>query len=171
MPDFGTYDKRPVRQSSLKITGTGDGLSDALAIEPQDWHPKDTAFIVLEIEMGDVNYKYVEKGDCWNRVQGSKAIRGAFISSELAVPLLDDVKVAFEEQRQAEGGDVELDLDGEVGPGRMIEHERGLHKRKRKDCPACQGTATDQQYAEAQEAITTDEVGKARAKRTRKPKA
>lgn len=176
MPDFGTYDGKPIRKSSLKITGTGDGLSDALAVEPREMHPQDVTYVVLEVEAGDVNHKYLAEADAWNRVQGTKALRGAFIDAAIAKPLLDNVEVARREQKEREGADVELEtMDGkaftelgETAQGRLIEHVRTLHNRKRRDCPACQGTATDEQIAQAEAVSSADEVEATRAKRARK---
>lgn len=176
MPDFGKYDGRPIRKSSLKITGTGDGLSDALAVEPVDLHPKDVTYVVLEIEAGDVNHKYMADADAWNRVQSTKALRGAFVEAAIAKPLLDNVTVARKEQQAAEGDDLELETLsgkaftelGETAQGRLIEHVRQLHNRKRRDCPACQGTASDEQLAQADAEASGDQVGSARAKRARK---
>lgn len=140
MPDFGTYEGRPIRKCSITIKGTGDGLSDALTIDPLSLEPGERAFVLLEVEGTDQNHKYLKEADAWNRVQVTKAIRGAVVTEDIAVPLLDNVAVAVEELRVAEGGDVELGLEGEKAAGRIEEHARGLHKRKRKDCPACQGS-------------------------------
>lgn len=150
MPDFGTYDGRPVRKSSLTIRGTGDGLSDALSIEPQTFSPLDTAYVVLEVEMSDVDHKYMKDADAWNRVQVCKAVRGAFIEQSIAQPILDNIAVAFAELKDEESGAQTLGLEGEKAAGRLTEHEQGLHRRKRRDCPLC-FPSSDEEIARADE--------------------
>lgn len=141
MPDFGTYQGRPIRKCSLTVKGLGDGLSDALTIEGGlTLEPGESAFLLVEVEGTDQNHKYMKDGDAWNQNQVTQAVRGAIVVESVAKPLLDDVAIAAEAIRVAEGGDIEMDLEGEHAHGRLEEHARGLHKRKRKDCPACAGS-------------------------------
>lgn len=142
MPEFGTYEGRPVRKSSIKIKGLGDGLSDALAIEPRDFQPGDIAYVVLEVVAGDKNHKYMQDADSWNLIQVTTAQRGAFIDAAVAKPILDGVTVAVEEMREEETGQSRLGARDE----RITEHKNGLHKKKRAGCPICH-PLTDEDYA------------------------
>ncbi len=55
------FDGKPVVRTTISITNAGDGLSDALSIDPQEFHHGDRVFVVLECEVAKVAHVPVDK--------------------------------------------------------------------------------------------------------------
>lgn len=50
------FEKKPVIKCEVKITKAGDGLSDALQVDPVEMHVNERVFFVLEAEVGQVQF-------------------------------------------------------------------------------------------------------------------
>lgn len=50
------FEKKPVIKCEVKITKAGDGLSDALQVDPVEMHVNDRVFFVLEAEVGSIQF-------------------------------------------------------------------------------------------------------------------
>lgn len=132
MPETA-YQGRPIRKHSLAVRGaSGDALNGALKVDPQDFTPGESAYIVLEIIPGAVRHDPMDDGDAWDLVQISKAKRGAMITEAEAAPFLDAVSVKLEELRVEESGQSRI---GDLSL--QADHEAGLHRRKRVGCSMC----------------------------------
>jgi hypothetical protein len=56
------FEKKPVIRAEVKITKAGDGLSDALKVDPIELHVNDRVFFVLEAEVDAVQFKRMTAG-------------------------------------------------------------------------------------------------------------
>lgn len=54
--DLGEFEGQEVVGTTIKITGAGDGLSDALAIDPAEMHHGDEVYVVLKCRVAKVNF-------------------------------------------------------------------------------------------------------------------
>lgn len=70
---LGEYRGRKVLSTSLKITNTGDGLSEAMGIAPEILEPGDTVYVLLECEVGKHTHKLNTKFDAYELQQVLKA--------------------------------------------------------------------------------------------------
>lgn len=50
------FEKKPVIRCEVKITKAGDGLSDALQVDPVEMHVNDRVFFVLEAEVASIQF-------------------------------------------------------------------------------------------------------------------
>jgi len=55
------FDGLPVVRTTIAVTNAGDGLSDALGIDPQEFHHGQTVYVVLECEVTKVAHVPVDK--------------------------------------------------------------------------------------------------------------
>lgn len=114
--DLGEFDGRDVLTTSVKVTRAGDGLSEALGVDPQLLHHGDRGAIVIEYEVDKITFDPIKDTAGLNRVHTLKAMRGTLIS-------LDEVQEKLDEQtrriEEAEGV-LQLDLDGEGGEPQAV---------------------------------------------------
>lgn len=132
----------PVRKHSAAVRGaSGDALNGALKVTPQDFIQGVPYYMVLEVMPDGENYKPMDDGEAWEEIEVVKVKRGSFIPAKDALPYLDDVSRKLEDLRVAETGQARLELDPGKAEGLTLEHEQGLHKRKRQACPICHPTS------------------------------
>lgn len=105
------FEGREVIGTRIAITNAGDGLSKALAIEPQELHLGDKVYVVLEAEVAKVTMQPVpDNPRTLFRVQVLKAGTATLVDE-------DSVKEALEEQRvkiEAAAGVARLDFGDPV---------------------------------------------------------
>lgn len=132
-PKLGEFDNKPVRRTSLIIRGTGDGLSKAMRTEPQLIHAGEKRYVLMEIIGDKIRHDLMDDGDAWDRVHMTVAQTCALVDEEFARDAIDaqaEKNLKLEEEAK---GLVQLS----PGAARLVEHDQGLHKRRRKDCPGC----------------------------------
>lgn len=170
------FDGKPVVQTTISVSNAGDGLSNALAIEPQEFHHGDRVFVVIEGEIDRVTHSPLSK-DVPNmlvREHRLKAGTSTIVEGSLVAEVLEAqaAKIAAArleaetEQRRAKG---EYTLDDQAA---IAEHEDGQHPELREGCPLCDA----ERAAAAGEAAGDDETpdnvqpigGRKRASRAKK---
>jgi hypothetical protein len=127
------YLGRKVRQTVIKITRTGDGLSKSMAIEPRLFMPGETFVVVLECVVADHSHGLDEDGD--------------FVLTQIfeagSAVVLDDVELVREvlanaadkiaRVREAQEGVARLPYVEEI----LKDHELGLHESPVEGCDLC----------------------------------
>lgn len=112
--DLGHFEGHEILSTSVKVTNAGDGLSQALAVDPQLLHHGDRGAIIIEYEVAKVGYDPIKDTDGLARVHTLKAIRGTLVDLDVVRERLDEQQRRIEEAE----GTLRLDLDGhEVGGG------------------------------------------------------
>lgn len=104
------FEGMDVLQSSIKVTNAGDGLSDAMAVDPAQYHLGDTVCVVLECQVARVDYQQITGVEALRRVHTLRAGTATVVAPELVGDVLEAQRVAIEKAR----GIVRLDFDGEA---------------------------------------------------------
>jgi hypothetical protein len=99
---LGTFDGRDVITTSVAITNAGDGLSQALGIDPQIMHIGDTGVVVLEYTVTKIGFIEVKDTDVLNRVHTLRAGTAAIIDRELVAEALDAQALKIERAKGVE---------------------------------------------------------------------
>lgn len=103
------YGDRDVLTSGVKIRNAGDGLSQAMQVEPIEY-PIDTVIhVVLECEVTKHTHEEIKDTDALTLIHDLKAGRATIVDRGLVEKYLDD-----QEQRIAEAdGEPMLSFDGD----------------------------------------------------------
>lgn len=110
-----TFEGRDVVSMRVAITNAGDGLSDAMLVDPVELHIGDRVFVVLEGEVTNVKYVKVKDTDVLNRVQTIRAGVATLVEEGLVKGVLDAQRLAIEKAKGIERLDFEGAEDGEEG--------------------------------------------------------
>ena len=102
------FEDRDVAAASIKITNAGDGLSEALAIAPAEYHQGDRVYVVLETEVAKVTYEPIRKSDDLRRVHTLRAGVGTIVDEALVRKVVETQRKANTLAREAAAGVVRL---------------------------------------------------------------
>lgn len=110
MTDLSAFEGRDVLQTTLRVTRTGDGLSQAMAIEPHEWHVGDRVTLVIDAIVAKVIHEPIKDTEALVRVHVCAADAALPVERKLVQKVLDAharaVALATEGQ-----GSLELDPD------------------------------------------------------------
>lgn len=112
-PALHKFEGKEVIGTKVKITGAGDGLSQALAIEPTELKLGETVLVLVECTVDKITHERVKDTNVAQRVQSLKASTATIVDAEFAGDRLEQQRIKIE---QAKGVD-RLDFvgDGEGG--------------------------------------------------------
>lgn len=180
--ELGEHEGKPIRRTSLEVRNIAGGLHKATKTDPFILHPGERAFIVAEVIGGPHTFKPLDDGsggdfDAWERVNVSNADTVVIVDEELVAEMIEKQReknrllaIKEQEERDEAKGKLSLELGDKANakpepPDPVEAHNRGDHKRKRKDCPECQ--------AEVEEAkrIAAEQPPKGRRGRAARGKA
>lgn len=113
MTTLNQFEGRDVVGTRVAITNAGDGLSQAMLVEPAEYHIGDVVTVVIECVVKRVSYEPVKDTDVLNRVQVLKAGTAAIIEASKVKKLLDQQRIKIEKARGVE----RLDFGGDDGDG------------------------------------------------------
>lgn len=120
MPDLTPFDGREVARTSIAITRAGDGLSEAMKVEPREFHHGDTVYVVLECTVTKVQFVPFDKADPagpLSRVHTLAAGVATIVDEELVKAHIAEQADRNLRAREAEAGIVRMfDGDGEPAP-------------------------------------------------------
>lgn len=94
-----TFEGRDVLQSTIRITRAGDGLSDALAVEPTEFHLGDTVTVVLECTVTKVHYEELSDTGTLRRVHTLSAGTSTIVAPEFVREVLTAQREAIDKAR------------------------------------------------------------------------
>jgi hypothetical protein len=83
VPALTAFENRDVVQSTIRVTRAGDGLSQALAVEPAEFHLGETRYIVLECQVAKVHYEELGDTGCLRRVHTLAAGAATIVDHDL----------------------------------------------------------------------------------------
>lgn len=169
------FDGHAVVRATLSIANAGDGLSDALAIEPEEFHHGQRVVVVIDGVIDLISHRPVKDApNLLTREHRLKAGTSTIVAPELVAEVLEQqaAKIAAAKldaetsKRRAEG---KFTLDDEA---MIAEHEDGQHASElREGCPSCDAerAAAAAEAADAEPAPTapTPIAGRKRASRAR----
>lgn len=110
--DLGSFDGAPVLATSIKITKAGDGLSKALAVDPQIIHSDEKIYVVLETTCAQITFKPVKDTDGMLRLHTLEAGAATIVSKDLVAGVLEAQVVRLEEA----AGLLRLPMDSDEDP-------------------------------------------------------
>ncbi len=113
MTTLHKFEGREVIGTKVKITGAGDGLSQALAIDPTELSLGETVYVVLECTVDKVIHERVKDTEALTRVQSLKAGTATLVDKDLVDAKLEAQRVRIEEAK----GVSRLDFTEEGGDG------------------------------------------------------
>lgn len=167
--DLGTFEDRSVTKTTIAVRNAGDGLSQAMKVNPQKLHQGDTVYVVLECKVGPVSFDPIK--DSETECERRHILRAG------AATLIDDqlVKEAIAKQTEA----IIAARDEEAGRSQLPEkdlaqeHRDGLHAnpigKAQKDCELCNAEKADK--AEARTGGKTRASSAAKRAPAKKPAA
>lgn len=109
------FEGREVIGTKVKITGAGDGLSQALAIDPEELSLGETVYVVLECVVDKVIHERVKDTEALTRVQSLKAGTATLVDKSLVDEKLEAQRVKIERARGVERLDFVGDEEGGEG--------------------------------------------------------
>lgn len=110
------FDGREVLGESVAITGAGDGLSEALAIEPVGLHIGDTVYVVTECIASEISFKPVKDTNGLRRQMKLKAGTATIVDKELVAELIETQAEKNRVARDLKSGKMRLDFEGNPVP-------------------------------------------------------
>jgi len=132
--DLGTFDDRDVLRTTIAVTNAGDGLSDALKVDPQLMHLGDKVYVVLECEVAKVRFDPIKDTDALSRVHVLKAGTATLVDADLVRAQLDEQAERIQRAKEAEAGITRLPYNDEL----QAQHDLGEHADERvAGCPEC----------------------------------
>jgi len=146
MAELGEFDGRDVLRTSIAVTNAGDGLSEAMKVDPQVLHLGEKVTVVLECEVAKIRHEPIRDTDALNRVQILRAGTATIIDAEVVKEAIDAQREAIERAKDLLSGQTrfEHELRSEHVLG---EHADGLVEH----CPLCQEEADAETKEQADE--------------------
>lgn len=129
------FDGKPVVRTTIAVTNAGDGLSDALSIDPQEFHHGDRLFVVLECEVAKVAHTPVSKDTpgLLVRQHTLRAGTGTIVDEDLVAEHVARQAERIDTARRHAKGEFTFDE-----AALEAEHEDGQHASDLRDgCPLC----------------------------------
>lgn len=84
------FDGKDVIAAATQIRKTGDGLSKAMAAEPQEFHHGDRVYVVIEAVVEKVRFDPVTDTDKLTRVHMLVADTSTFVDEDLVAAVLEE---------------------------------------------------------------------------------
>ena len=111
------FEGRQVIRSTMQLTKAGDGLSNAVRLEPRALHHDDEGYLLVKYRVTKVNHEAVKDTDALSRVHTLETLEVAIVEDED----VDDLMAAqLERRRRREDelkGRQQLPMDDEFGGG------------------------------------------------------
>lgn len=114
---LGTFEGGPVDDMSVIIRKAGDGLSEALKVDPRTHSSGDECFFVLRTIVGPVNHKPKTVGlpeSGFTRVEDHIAQEITEVDSEQVSDMLEEAAERLQLAREEAAGVTRLPMDGEA---------------------------------------------------------
>lgn len=153
------YKGRDVLRTSIKITNAGDGLSNAMAIAPQELDLGSTVYVILKCEVASHEYDPIKDTDALELAQVLKAGDSTLADKDLVAHLIQEqadritaakekaaglLRIEFPDASGGDGGPLDGgDGDEEDETAVLVrQHNAGVHADERREgCPPCDAEA------------------------------
>lgn len=122
MSKLTPFESREVASIAIIVRNTGDGLSEAVSVDPVELHVGDEVTVAMRCVVEKIRFDPIKDTDALRRVQILKAGEATFLESETVDSALDEqlqrIEAAKGVQRLPLGDEDDEDLDDdEGGPG------------------------------------------------------
>lgn len=115
-PALTPFDGRQVFATTVIITNAGDGLSDALEVDPEEYHHGDVVHVVLRCTVNKVRFDPVKDTEGLRRVHVFRAEEATVVDADLVEEHLSAQRDRIEAdrvRREEEEGIHRLPFDGD----------------------------------------------------------
>jgi hypothetical protein len=135
--DLGEFDGQQVLRTTIAVTNAGDGLSDALKVDPALLHLGDKVYVVLECEVSKIRLDPIKDTDALTRVHTLRAGTATMVDADMVQAQLAEQAERIALAKEAESGVSRMFDKGE--DQLLAEHEEGDHADGLVDrCPECE---------------------------------
>lgn len=110
------FEGTEVIASSIAITKAGDGLSDALSVEPQAFHLGEKLYVVLECDVAKVRHSDVKDTGALRREHTFQARGATIVDATLVADLVQAQKDAIRVAKEKAAGIEALPFEDEPQP-------------------------------------------------------
>jgi hypothetical protein len=100
--DLGRFEGRKVTSARMTITKTGDGLSDAMHVDPVKLHLGDEVFVIIKGVVADVRHPANKDDNGAARLHVVRAVEATIIDADLAEPQLSEQRERIAKAIEAE---------------------------------------------------------------------
>jgi len=108
-PTLPTFEDMNVNTATVRITNAGDGLSEALKMDPKALHLGQSVFYVLAGDVTQINH--VDKDDVLTRVHTVKASAITEVEREVAEKMLQAAAEDLQRRKDEIEGQLRLDAE------------------------------------------------------------
>jgi hypothetical protein len=109
MSTLKPFDDRDVTEATIRIVRAGDGLSDALEVDPVEFALDDIVHVVLRCQVTRIAYEEIKDSDELRRVHTLRATSGTIVDEQFAKAVLAEQQTLIERAR----GVQRLPIDGD----------------------------------------------------------
>lgn len=110
-----SFEGREVIATRVAVTNAGDGLSEAMTIDPEELALGSTVYVVLECETTRIGYEPVKDTGTLLRKHTLRAGTATLVDGALVSEVLDQQRVRIEQAKGVE----RLDFEGGDGNGEV----------------------------------------------------
>lgn len=111
------FEGREVIGTKVKITGAGDGLSQALAIDPEELSHGQIVNVLVECVVDKITYDRVKDTESLLRIQSLKAGTATIVDKDFVGDKLEAQRVKIEEAKGVNRLDFDPDDEGSNSDG------------------------------------------------------
>lgn len=153
------FDGRDVLRTTIAVANAGDGLSEALRIDPREFHHGEIVHVVLECVVDQVRFVPLDTKDAAGplvRTHRLKAGTATIVDADLVAEQVNRQKIRIEKAREEAAGVTRikgLEPDGwddDEIEALVAEHLDGHHGTLQDGCPECEAEK-DAEAAEAED--------------------
>lgn len=122
MTDLGEFEGSPVLGSAIAVRKAGDGLSEALKLDPIVLHQREKVYVVLECEVGPIKFVPVKDTDGVRRVQDLIAGTATIMDAPVVKEAIEAQADRIQHAKDQAAGKATFD-DGLL----VLDHQEGKH--------------------------------------------
>lgn len=156
--NLSSFDGLDVLRATIAVTGAGDGLSEAMKVDPQEFHHGEELYVVLKCEVAKVRFDPIKDTDALIRVHILKAGDATIVDKGLVGPLVAEQAERIRLAKEAAAGVRRLEFADDNDDEADVlhrQHEAGVHEDGTRDgCPDCE-TELELEAEESGEDIDT----------------
>lgn len=109
--ELSSFEGRAVAGASIRVTNAGDGLSEALALEPQELHHGEEVWLVLHGKVSNVAFPSLKKyPDLLTRLHTVSAIECIMVAPDQVEGLLEKERNRLELIKEEKAGVTRLPM-------------------------------------------------------------
>ena len=86
--ELGNFEGRPIIATRMTVTNTGEGLTDAMTIDPMVLHHGDEVFLLMKGVVSDIRMPEVKGTEAVARHHVIRAVEATIVDEVLAEPVL-----------------------------------------------------------------------------------